>query len=136
MKCRRNSKLNYKSKKTDLEERIKKVEEMNQKVIEIQRSKNVKEMQTLVQTMETQETFKEFLWFTPPRFYECRLDVIYMQNYFGYIQTLQNESMPFLKQMPQKTESLCTKILPIPKVISVIKTDFSADDFYKYENRL
>lgn len=44
--------------KTDLEEMIKRVEEMNQKVIEIQRSKNVKEMQTLVQTMETQETFK------------------------------------------------------------------------------
>lgn len=121
--------------KTDLEEMIKRVEEMNQKVIEIQRSKNVKEMQTLVQTMETQETFKEFLWFTPPRFYECRLDRIYMQNYFGYIQTLQNESMPFLKQMPQKTESLCKKILPIPKVISVIKTDFSADEFNKYENR-
>lgn len=58
-----------------------------------------------------------------------------MQNYFGYIQTLQNESMPFLKQMPQKTESLCKKILLIPKVISVIKTDFSADEFNKYENR-
>lgn len=38
--------------------------------------------------------------------------------------------MPFLKKMPQKTESLCKQILPIPKVISVIKTEF-----YKYENR-
>lgn len=51
--------------KTDLEEMIKRVEEMNQKVIEIQRSKNVKEMQTLVQTMDTGDVQRIFMVYAP-----------------------------------------------------------------------
>ncbi|XP_065944139.1 E3 ubiquitin-protein ligase TRIM71 isoform X2 [Magallana gigas] len=119
--------------KKGFEEMIEKVDEINKKVIELHKSKNAIELQRFKPMIEKQETLKEFLQYSFPTFYECKIDPNYLQTYFGYVEKTQEKKMSLLENKFKENDLSGRRILEVPTVTSVIDTGFPAD---KKNNRL
>ena len=121
--------------KTEYEDMIGKIDEMNRNSTKLQNSKTVTEMQKFRPIITEQNTLKEFTQYTFPTFYKCKIDEHYLQNYFGYIEKMHERKISLLKEkisIPDPDSG--RKVLKMPSVSSVIDTGFPADD--KYNNRL
>nr|XP_034325696.1 uncharacterized protein LOC105347626 [Crassostrea gigas] len=120
--------------KKEFEELIGKVNEMNGKTRKLQKSKNVTEMQTFVPVIEKQETLSEFSQYSFPTFYECKIDIKYLQTYFGYIDKMPERKTSMMEKKLKEIDFSVRTILEVPTVTSVIDTGFPADE--KFKNRL
>lgn len=98
--------------KKEFEEMIEKINEMNQNVTKLQKSHDVKKMQTFIPGIQKHETPSEFPQYSFPKFHVGKID---LQTYFGYVEKLQQEAK-------------------VSAVISVIDTGFPASD--EYQSRL
>ncbi|XP_052701327.1 uncharacterized protein LOC128178269 [Crassostrea angulata] len=96
------------------EEMIGKVDEMNGKAIKLQKSKNVKEMQSFLPVIQKQERLSEVSQYSFPKLYEYKID-------------------EYLENNLKKIKLLSRSILEAPTVTFVIDTGFPAD---KKKNRL
>nr|XP_011429764.2 E3 ubiquitin-protein ligase TRIM36 [Crassostrea gigas] len=101
--------------KEEFEEMIGKVDEMNGKTIKLQKSKNVKEMQTFVPVIQNRKNLSEVSQYSFPKYYEYKIDE-YFEN------KLKENDLPG------------RRILEVPTVTSVIDTGFPANE--KNNNRL
>ncbi|XP_052699314.1 uncharacterized protein LOC128176806 [Crassostrea angulata] len=120
--------------KKEFQKMIGKVDEMNGKTIKLQKSKNVKEMQTFVPVIQNRKNLNEVSQYSFPTFYECKIDPNYLQTYFGYVEKMQEKKTSLLENEFKESELSGRRILEGPTVISVIDTGFPADE--KNENRL
>ncbi|XP_022325290.2 uncharacterized protein LOC111125604 [Crassostrea virginica] len=119
--------------KREFEETNGKLDEMNRKTTQLQKSKNVKEMQKFKPVIREQKTTKEFTQYRIPTFNECKIDENYMQTYFGYIEEMQERKMSLLEDKSIPDPDSGRKVKEVPSVSSVIDTGFPAD---KNNNRL
>eukprot|EP00105_Crassostrea_gigas_P021094 XP_011440106.1 PREDICTED: uncharacterized protein LOC105337176 [Crassostrea gigas] len=120
--------------KKEFEELIGKVDEMNGKTVKLQKSKNVKEMQSFVPVIQNRQTLNEVSQYSFPTFYECKIDPNYLQTYFGYVEKMQVKKILLLDNEFKERELPGRGILDVPTVTSVIDTGFPADE--KYKSRL
>nr|XP_034325697.1 tripartite motif-containing protein 45-like isoform X1 [Crassostrea gigas] len=120
--------------KKEFEEVIGKVDEMNGKTIKLQKSKNVTEMQTFIPVIEKQETLSEFSQYSFPTFYELKIDVNYLQTYFGHIDKMRERKTSLIKKKFKEIDFLVKTILEVPTVTAVIDTMFPVNE--KFKNRL
>nr|XP_034327002.1 uncharacterized protein LOC117689525 [Crassostrea gigas] len=120
--------------KKEFEELIGKVDEMNGKTVKLQKSKNVKEMQTFVPVIQNRKKLNEVSQYSFPTFYECKIDPIYLQTYFGYVAKMQVKKISLLENEFKEMELPGRRILEVPTVTSVIDTGFPADE--KFKSRL
>nr|XP_022323129.1 protein wech-like [Crassostrea virginica] len=110
--------------KREFEEMIGKMDEMDRKTTELQKSNNVTEMQKFRPVIREKKTLKEFIQYTFPTFYECEIEENYMQTYFGYIEKLQEKKIPLLEKNVIPDPDSGRKVLEAPSVSSVIDTGF------------
>nr|XP_011439546.2 uncharacterized protein LOC105336787 [Crassostrea gigas]XP_011439547.2 uncharacterized protein LOC105336787 [Crassostrea gigas]XP_011439549.2 uncharacterized protein LOC105336787 [Crassostrea gigas] len=103
--------------KKELEEMIERVNEMNMKTRKLQKSKNVKEMQTFVPVIQKQKNFSfiEVSQYSVPKSYERKID-------------------EYLDIILKGKESSDRRMLDVPTVTCVIDTGFPASE--KDQNRL
>lgn len=120
--------------KKELEDMVRKVDEINRKATTLRYSKNVMEMQTLVAEIENPEILSEFSNYTLPTFRECKIDANYMQTYFEHVDKMQGQMISFLEKKFKEKCFSGRKILNSPKIISALDTGFPADKVCK--NRL
>eukprot|EP00105_Crassostrea_gigas_P013445 XP_011429764.1 PREDICTED: uncharacterized protein LOC105329957 [Crassostrea gigas] len=119
--------------KKEFEEMIGKVDETNRKTIKLQKSKNVKEMQTFVPVIQNRKNLNEVSQYSFPTFYECKIDPNYLQTYFGYVDKMQVKKNSLLENEFKERELPGRRTLNVPTVTSVIDTGFPADE---NDNRL
>ncbi|XP_052702240.1 uncharacterized protein LOC128178889 [Crassostrea angulata] len=117
--------------KKEFEKMIGKVNEMNGKTIKLQKSKNVKEMQTFVPVIQNRKNLSEVSQYSFPTFYECKIDPNYLQTYFGYVEKMQVKKTSLLENEFKDNDLPGRRILEVPTVTSVIDTGFPADEKYK-----
>ncbi|XP_065944627.1 E3 ubiquitin-protein ligase TRIM71 [Magallana gigas] len=117
--------------KKEFEELIGKVNEMNGKTIKLQKSKNVKEMQTFVPVIQNHQNLNEFTQYSFPSFYECKIDPNYLQTYFGYVEKMEEKKTLLLEDEFKERELPGRRMLDVPTVTSVIDTGFPASEEYK-----
>uniref|UniRef100_A0A8W8I1U2 B box-type domain-containing protein n=2 Tax=Magallana gigas TaxID=29159 RepID=A0A8W8I1U2_MAGGI len=117
--------------KKELEKMIGKVNEMNGKTIKLQKSKNVKEMQTFVPVIQNRKNLNEVSQYSFSTFYECKIDPNYLQTYFGYVEKMQVKKTSLLENEFKDNDLPGRRILEVPTVTSVIDTGFPADEKYK-----
>ncbi|XP_078327199.1 uncharacterized protein LOC111125605 [Crassostrea virginica] len=110
-----------KKQKREFEEIKGKMDEINRKTTQLQKSKNVMEMQKFRPIIKEHKTMKEFTQYTLPTFFEIQND----QNYL---------EIPLLEKNVIPDPDSDRKVLEIPSVSSVIDTGFPASE--KYKNRL
>ena len=120
--------------KKEFEEMIGKMDEMNTKTTELQKSKNVTEMQKFRPVIRKQKILREFTQYTFPTFHECQIDENYLQTYFGYFEKLQERKISLLEKNIIPDHDSGRKVLEVPSVSYVIDTGFPADK--KTDNRL
>ena len=84
--------------KTELEETTGNMDEMDRKTTQLQKSENVMEMQKFIPVIREQKIMKEFTQYTFPTFCECKIDENYLQNYFGYIEKMQDRKISLLEK--------------------------------------
>uniref|UniRef100_K1PC72 Tripartite motif-containing protein 2 n=1 Tax=Magallana gigas TaxID=29159 RepID=K1PC72_MAGGI len=120
--------------KEKFKELIGKVDEMNVKTTKLQKSKNVTEMQTFVPVIEKQGTLSEFSQYSFPTFYECKIDVNYLQTHFGYVDKMQEKKTSLMENNFKENDLPGRRMLEAPTVTSVIDTGFPANE--KTNNRL
>ena len=120
--------------KTELEKITGNIEEMDRKTTQLQKSKNVMEMQKFRPVIREQKTMKEFTQYTFPTFNECKIDENYLQTYFGYIEKMQERKISLLENKSIPDPDSGRKVLEVPSVSSVIDTGFPASK--KYNSRL
>lgn len=92
--------------KKEFEKMIEKVDEMNREVTKLQKSHDVKKMQTFIPEIEKHKSPSEFLQYSFPKFHGGKID---LQAYFGYVEKLQEEAK-------------------VSTVISVIDSGFPSSD--------
>uniref|UniRef100_A0A8W8I213 B box-type domain-containing protein n=9 Tax=Magallana gigas TaxID=29159 RepID=A0A8W8I213_MAGGI len=119
--------------KKEFEKMIGKVNEMNGKTIKLQKSKNVKEMQTFVPVIQNRKNLNEVSQYSFPTFYECKIDPNYLQTYFGFVEKMQVKKTSLLENEFKDNDLPGRRILEVPTVTSVIDTGFPASE---KENRL
>ena len=68
--------------KKEFKEMIEKIDEMNRKTTELQKSKNVMEMQKFRLVIRDQKSLKEFTQYTFPTLHECEFDEKLFSNLF------------------------------------------------------
>ncbi|XP_078327276.1 uncharacterized protein LOC111124510 [Crassostrea virginica] len=119
--------------KREFEEMIGKMDEMNTKTTELQKSKNVTEMQKFRPVIRKQKILREFTQYTFPTFHECKIDENFLLTYFGYFEKMQERKIPLLEKNVIPDPDSGRKVLEVPSVSSVIDTGFPAD---KNNNRL
>uniref|UniRef100_K1RJS9 Tripartite motif-containing protein 45 n=1 Tax=Magallana gigas TaxID=29159 RepID=K1RJS9_MAGGI len=95
--------------KKEFEEMIEKVDEMNGKTIKLQKSKNVKKMQTFVPVFQNRKNLNEVSQYSFPKLYEYKID-------------------EYLENKLKENDLSGRRISEIPKVTSVIDTGFPADE--------
>nr|XP_034327004.1 uncharacterized protein LOC117689527 isoform X1 [Crassostrea gigas] len=120
--------------KKEFEKMIGKVNEMNGKTMKLQKSKNVKEMQTFVPVIQNRKNLNEVSHYSFPTFYECKIDPTYLQTYFGYVEKMQVKKISLLENDLKERELPGRRILEVPTVTTVIDTGFPANE--KNDNRL
>nr|XP_022323134.1 uncharacterized protein LOC111124508 isoform X2 [Crassostrea virginica] len=120
--------------KREFEEIIGKMDEMNTKTTELQKSKNVTEMQKFRPVIRKQKILREITQYTFPTFHECKIDGNYLQTYFGYIEKMQERKIPLLEKNVIPDPDSGRKVLEAPSVSSVIDTGFPA--YEENNNRL
>ncbi|XP_034326281.2 E3 ubiquitin-protein ligase TRIM8 [Magallana gigas] len=120
--------------KKEFEKMIGKVNEMNGKTIKLQKSKNVKEMQTFVPVIQNRKNLNEVSQYSFPTLYECKIDPNYLQTYFGYVEKMQVKKTSLLENEFKDNDLPGRRILEVPTVTSVIDTGFPASK--KYNTRL
>ncbi|XP_052701326.1 E3 ubiquitin-protein ligase TRIM36-like [Crassostrea angulata] len=98
--------------KRKFEEMIRRMDDMNGKTVEFQKSKNVTEMQTFVPVIQKQESLSDVSQYSFPKLYAYKIDE-YLENQLKE------------KELPGGI------ISAIPTVTSVIDTGFPADEEYK-----
>ena len=102
----------------EFEEMIEKMDEINRKLPQIQKSKNVSEMQKFKRVIKKQKTIKQFTQYkTFPIFHDCKLDENNIKTLFGFIGKIQEKKVPLL-------EISNMKMPKVPLVSSVIDTGF------------
>nr|XP_022321336.1 uncharacterized protein LOC111123346 [Crassostrea virginica] len=123
-----------KKQKREFEEMIGKMDKINRKTTQLQKSKNVMEMQKFRPVIKKEKTMKEFTQYTLPTFFEIKIDENYLQTYFGYIEKMQERKIPLLEKNVIPDPDSGRKVLEVPSVSSVIDTGFPADE--ETNNRL
>ena len=112
--------------KKDFEEMILEIDERNTKAMQIQKSKNVMEVQKVKQLLEQKITMTDFMQFTFPTFNKCKIDGNYIQTYFGYIERMPKIKMSLLEKNFIPGTDFGRRLLDVPSVTSVIDTGFPA----------
>ncbi|XP_078327258.1 uncharacterized protein LOC111113339 [Crassostrea virginica] len=120
--------------KREFEEMIGKMDELDRKTTELQKSNNVTEIQKFRPVIREQKTLKEFTQYTFPTFCECKTDQNNLQSFFGYIERMQEKKIPLLEKNVIPEPDSGRKVLEALSVSSVIDTGFPADE--KYYDRL
>lgn len=123
-----------KKQEAEYEEMMKNLDQINTKATRLQRSHDIKEMQTFIPLIEKQEALAEFTQYSFPTFYECKIDENYLQTYFGYVEKMEEKKTLLTEKKLKVHEFREKKILEVPTVISVIDTGFPAGE--KNKNRL
>jgi hypothetical protein len=119
--------------KSELEEILRNIEEINIKAIKLKNSQNVPEIMKLLSRIGNQETPSEIMHFSSPVFFECRVEENDLKSYFGYIEKLQKRTI-YLPQLKSEDVIIANhKILDVPKVIMAIDTGFEK---FENDNRL
>ena len=116
--------------KREFDEIIGKIDEMNRRTTRLQKSKNVTEMQKFRTVIKEQKTLKEFTQYTIPIFHEFKMDISFLQTYFGYIEKTQEKKVPMLEMNLIPDSDSDRKILKVPSVSFVIDTGFPAEHTY------
>ncbi|XP_065944193.1 E3 ubiquitin-protein ligase TRIM71-like [Magallana gigas] len=114
--------------KKEFEEMIRRVDDMNGKTVKLQKSKNVKEMQTFVPVIQNRKNLNKVSQYSFPTFYECKIDPNYLQTYFGYVEKMQVKKTSLLENEFKERELPGRTILEVPTVTSVIDTGFPASE--------
>ena len=120
--------------KKEFEEMIGKIDEMNTKTTELQKSKNVTEMQKFRPVIKKQKMLRDINQYTFPTFHKCKIDENNLQSYIGYIEKNQERKIPLLEKNVIPDPDSGGKVLEVPFVSSVIDTGFPAHE--KSNNRL
>nr|XP_022323137.1 uncharacterized protein LOC111124511 [Crassostrea virginica] len=131
---KKENKAVLKKQKREFEEMIGKMDEMNIKTTELQKSKNVTEMQKFRPVIRKQKLLREFTQYTFPTFHELKIDENYLQTYFGYFEKMQERKIPLLEKNVIPDPDSDRKVLDLPSVSSVIDTGFPAHE--ENNNRL
>ncbi|XP_078327109.1 uncharacterized protein LOC111122729 [Crassostrea virginica] len=87
--------------KKEFDEMIQKLDEMNRKSNILQKSKNVLEMQKFKSLIEKQETTKEILQYTFPKFQAPKTDNKFLQTNFGHIENMQERRHSLTEEISQ-----------------------------------
>eukprot|EP00105_Crassostrea_gigas_P005205 XP_011418717.1 PREDICTED: uncharacterized protein LOC105321926 [Crassostrea gigas] len=124
-----------KKQETEYKGILKNLDQINRRATSLQKSNDVKEMQTFIPMIEKQKTLSEFTQYSFPTFCEGKIDADYLQSYFGYVinKQVQENKISFTKKKLKVNEFTETKFFEIPTVISVLDTGFPA---YGISNRL
>uniref|UniRef100_K1Q039 Tripartite motif-containing protein 45 n=2 Tax=Magallana gigas TaxID=29159 RepID=K1Q039_MAGGI len=123
-----------KKQETEFKEIIEKLDEINRKATNLQKSHDVKKLQTFMPLIEKREALTEFTQYSFPTFYECKIDKNYLQTYFGYVEKREEKKISILGKKLKKDHLSDRRIIKVPIVKFVIDTGFPADD--KNTNRL
>nr|XP_034304614.1 uncharacterized protein LOC105321083 [Crassostrea gigas] len=119
---------------TEYEEMIKDLDEIDRKATSLQKSHDGKGMQTFIPLVEKHEALTEFTQYFFPTFYECKIDALLVQTYFGYIDKMQEMKTPLTEKKLKVNELSKITVLEAPTVISSIDPGFPSDE--KYKSRL
>ena len=122
---RRESETVLQKQKQEFQEMINQIDEINTKSTQLQKSKNVTEMQKFKPVIEEQNTMEEFTQYTTPLFYACKLDENFWQAYFGFIKKIQEKKIILRER--KHVAAYAVKMLEIPLVSSIIVSGFPAD---------
>nr|XP_022321032.1 protein wech-like [Crassostrea virginica] len=114
--------------KTELEEITGKMDEMDRKTTQLQKSENVIEMQKFRPVIREQKTMKEFTQYTFPTFCECKIDENYLQTNFGNIEKMQERKIPLLQNKSIPDPDSDRRVIEVPSVSSVIDTGFPSSE--------
>jgi hypothetical protein len=120
--------------KTELEEIVGKIDEINTKTTELNGTQDIEEMKKLISRIENEETPSEITQYSFPVFCEAKVDENYLKSYFGYIEHLQERKVPLVRLMSEDAVVVDHKILDVPRVITTIDSGFPANE--KYNSRL
>ena len=108
-----------------LEKKMRKFEEMMSKIndtirksTQLQKSKNITEMQKFKSGNEEQTINTEIAEYFIPAFHDCKIGENYMQAYFGYIK--KNPEMVMSRFKKNSGTFLVRKVLEVPTVTTVI----------------
>ena len=118
--------------KREFERIIGKIDEMNGKFTQLQRSKNVTEMQKFKPVIQERKIVKEIVQYMFPAFHDCKIDENHMQTYFGYIEKNPEMIMSQFDQNFMSGAVAVRKVLEVPTVTTVIETGFFADTNFAF----
>ena len=127
---KKENKTAFQKHKNELENLMRKVDEMDQKAINLQKLSDVNEMKKFRKVIEGMETVKEITQFTFSRFYEYESD----ETCFGYIEKIRERNISLLEEKLQPDVASDRKVLEVPMVSCVIDSLFPSDE--KYKSRL
>ena len=116
--------------KNELEELMRKVDDIDQRATNLQKLNDIKEMKKFRKVIEGMETVKEITQYTFPRFYEYEID----ETCFGYIEKIRERNISLLEEKLQPEVASDRKVLEVPMVSCVIDSMFPSDE--KYKSRL
>lgn len=103
------------------------IDEINRKATYLQKSHDVKKMQTFLPVIKKQETLSEVSQYSFPTFCEFKIDANYFQTYFGYVERVQEKEVLISDRKLREDEVSIKKILEVhvPTVTSDIYTGFT-----------
>jgi hypothetical protein len=116
---------------TELEDILRKIDEINTTATQLKKSQNVKEMAKIISMIDNQETPLEITQYSFPVFYEGKVDGIYMKSYFGYVENFQERKISLSTLVSEDVDIANHKILPVPEVIAAIDTRFPSEEIHK-----